>query len=386
MGSSAPDLLAPKGQSDCERLTNIFVLDTGPLSALRDQDLRLGGRDALESRLVGQVAAMKLLCCAELPDKVGVLRMGASDACVDVRPTERWHSADGLGRRALDEEEDPGFLCCYRPDPEPADTSVPNPRRLARALRLALAELTDSGYESWKDSDLYVEKEQRARITMFLCGPALGLKGVEEDFRAAVAEVDSRDVELEILLHRSAYSPSFDQYGSPTQPKGELASGGVQISPLELRCSEADMATLSYAMDANFRHKIAAEGHVTTLSAYSKTYLPGVRDERREILLARLLPFCSSGGSWRGVPRSSVDGVVGERVGEQLQRRRGERGLGRKSLEGRLSLQIFENGGLHEKDGCRELCSLCRGMREKSRIVKKYKTPTPLLTTSFKGS
>ena len=280
MGSSAPDLLAPKGQSDCERLTNIFVLDTGPLSALRDQDLRLGGRDALESRLVGQVAAMKLLCCAELPDKVGVLRMGASDACVDVRPTERWHSADGLGRRALNEEEDPGFLCCYRPDPEPADTSVPNPRRLARALRLALAELTDSGYESWKDSDLYVEKEQRARITMFLCGPALGLKGVEEDFRAAVAEVDSRDVELEILLHRSAYSPSFDQYGSSAQPKGELASGGVQISPLELRCSEADMATLSYAMDANFRHKIATEGHVTTLSAYSKTYLPGVRDER----------------------------------------------------------------------------------------------------------
>ena len=116
------------------RVLRVFVLDVGPRSGIRDQHLQLRNhRDAdatasatgegIRSRIESQVVAMKLLCCAALPDRVGVVHMGATPETVrvDLAPTQGWRFAtDDDGNPVVD-----GVLANYFVAPSAAGPPTP---------------------------------------------------------------------------------------------------------------------------------------------------------------------------------------------------------------------------------------------------------------------
>merc|ERR1719201_1352261 len=120
------------------RVVRVFVLDVGPRSNLRDQHLQLGNRrdadavaavtgEGIKSRIESQVVAMKLLCCAALPDRVGVVHMGATPETVrvDLAPTQGW-------RCATDDDGNPvdGVLANYFVAPSAAGPPTDRPRSI----------------------------------------------------------------------------------------------------------------------------------------------------------------------------------------------------------------------------------------------------------------
>lgn len=184
---------------------NAFVLDTSAWAGFRDQCMKLSGAGDLETRLESQIATMKLMCCARMPKKVGVVHMGWASATLGAEITSDWRRSD----------TSEGFLGRYSPRAESLDSEylgLQDPRRLARALRLCLSELRKSGHLSWKESDLFVSEETTAKVTVFLCSPLRGLAGAMEDLLAARAELERAWVEVEFLYHPNALSSNYDAY------------------------------------------------------------------------------------------------------------------------------------------------------------------------------
>ena len=326
----------------------VFVLDTSAWSGIKDQDLQLNDsierptRPGLETRLTSQVAAMKMMCCSELPHDVGVVRMGSVGASVEFEISRRWHclkrargatmEAGEQFIRAFYKHSPPkmadaeilkgqGYLCRYRPDPDPVEEvpAAPDPRRLARALRLALAELKRVGFASWKETDLFVRTEDSARVTVFLCSPPVGLMPEMEDLEAACKELHRADVEVEIILHPNAYPASFDRFRRASPTEGD-AAGSLPASLSHLRCDDEDLGVLRSAIDKNLNHSIATDSFVTTLSMYSKTYFCLDTPEDLRLRWRMCFPFIQTEGAGVQYPRI-LETAMWEGTGSRRSRR-----------------------------------------------------------------
>jgi len=275
------------------RVVRVFVLDVGPRSGIRDQHLQLGNRrdadavaavtgEGIRSRIESQVVAMKLLCCAALPDRVGVVHMGATPETVrvDLAPTQGWRCAtdddgnpvDGVlanyfvapsaAGPPTDRPRSICALCAGTPEREGADPDPGRAERIVHALDTCLETIS----ESVTDVDLD-ERETTTEVTVFLCSPPVDLRYCAEEVDRIKHLMWRRGIALDFILHPNAYSPDFD-------------SGFAHLSPPLVqpfhRCTSADVRTLESALIGtrlDFRVYTPAENFVSTVCAFNDYYL-----------------------------------------------------------------------------------------------------------------
>ena len=234
---------------------HLFVLDVSPWAGIADAPHN-------ESRIQNQVAAMKLMCCSELPDKVGVVHMGASSTRVDVPLTEKWR-CEGCP------------LDLYAPAVEVESiesAAVPDPKRIGSALDLCLAALRAEGdHDHWSDTDLFEDDDTEAVITILLCTPPVGIHRHATALVAAARALGRARVEVNFILHPNAHSPSFDDKFSWWHASGTKCSGP--------RCSDADMDVLDHVFHFDFRNLLFTKDFVTTCSSYNDHYLSGCLEQ-----------------------------------------------------------------------------------------------------------
>jgi len=252
----------------------VFVLDTSPWSGVRDQRLNIGGREGVETRLASEVVSMKLLCSSWMPQRVGVVHMGASNASWGLEPTTHWRSTDDPGLVEENPALELGLLHRYGASSEPGPPpGAPDPRRISRALRLGLEALR--AQDGWK------------QITVLLCSPLPGLGETEADLLAVLRELRENGVETDFVLHPSVYSPSFDQIlklqqESPTpSPESSGDEGGDRVD--RIRSADGDVETLSSVFGLDLRNNLVQQNFVKTLALYGDQYFSGV-SERANLL------------------------------------------------------------------------------------------------------
>ena len=275
------------------RVVRVFVLDVGPRSGIRDQHLQLGNRrdadavaavtgEGIRSRIESQVVAMKLLCCAALPDRVGVVHMGATPETVrvDLAPTQGWRCAtdddgnpvDGVlanyfvapsaAGPPTDRPRSICALCAGTPEREGADPDPGRAERIVHALDTCLETIS----ESVTDVDLD-ERETTTEVTVFLCSPPVDLRYCAEEVDRIKHLMWRQNIALDFILHPSAYSPDFDSgFAHPSSPL---------VQPFH-RCTSADVRTLESALIGtrlDFRVYTPAENFVSTVCAFNDYYL-----------------------------------------------------------------------------------------------------------------
>ena len=227
----------------------MFILDTSNWSSKRDQHDE-------KSRLETQTTAMRLISCALLPEKVGVISMGGytSRVAIDLPSTSEWRHPNGPGGS--------GDLAEYVPTRDASASSVrlPDPNRITRALELCL-EMASAHRKASTASWAW------ARVVLFLCSPPAGMAVVRPKLDRIATRLKTLSVDLELVMHPNAYSEkylSFDAW--PTYDPATDAS--------DARCGDGDMLLLQNVFGERcFRHGICMEDFVSTCCSYFEPYL-----------------------------------------------------------------------------------------------------------------
>ncbi|QDZ23798.1 hypothetical protein HOP50_11g63380 [Chloropicon primus] len=256
-----------------EPYCDFFVLDTSSWSSIRDQDLRIGGVTEFDTRLVGQVMAMKLLCCWGMPSQVGVAHMGNSSASRGLELTPKWRTGEAAGTSA----REVGDLGCYEANSDPIffddfGELVPqdqNPQRVVQALNLGLASLKTAS-------------NRGKRITVFLCSPITGLRDLEAQLIPLRQELDGNGIEVEFILHPKVYSKAYDNViggpeGSQRSSRDEgVREGMAAVSISDIRSEDEDLDTLANIFSIDVMNNIPYKSFLETLAMYKDVYFDGI--------------------------------------------------------------------------------------------------------------
>ena len=201
--------------------THVFVLDT----LCDTSDAREGAEMAEpqpDCSVRAQLAAMKLICCAGMPEKVAVVLMGGTPAEVrlGLSATEAWRVRAGRGSEPDSESILRGYEALPSP-PEPelqqeamqesttraerSDTGDASNEeeadRIVAALKASVEAVTS---RHWTELDLF-EQEEKARITVFLGSPPKDLSKSRDVLIGLKDKMAAVGVSLHFILDPRAY-------------------------------------------------------------------------------------------------------------------------------------------------------------------------------------
>ena len=275
--------------------THVFVLDT----LCDTSDAREGAEMAEpqpDCSVGAQLAAMKLICCAGMPEKVAVVLMGGTPAEVrlGLPATEAWRVRAGRGSEPDSESILRGYEALPSP-PEPelqqeamqesttraerSDTGDASNEeeadRIVAALKASVEAVTS---RHWTELDLF-EQEEKARITVFLGSPPKDLSKSRDVLLGLKDKMAAVGVSLHFILDPRAYDKKRQVFNecffSPCCGWTE-----ERPSPTDnLRCSQADLNLLGQVMGYNFGRSVPSQGFLETCCTYNSVHLSGCKEQ-----------------------------------------------------------------------------------------------------------
>ena len=204
-----------------------------------------------------------ILSAASLPEYVGIVGMGtsASRVRVQVPLTDKWRAGDGDALQAFEP------TC----EPQQSAVSYPDPHRLVRALTVC------HGAAQAHFARAPFSTTASFRVVLFLCSPPRGASVVKDGLETAIGKLVDLGVEVELLMHPSAYSPAWDER------TGWVWGYRPGADENDARCDDVDLGVLRDVLEpACLKYAVNQMDFVSTLSCYAEEYT-GSHVSREEV-------------------------------------------------------------------------------------------------------